>query len=222
MTRRMQCNHKGKQGFSLIELLVVMAIMVLMMTMAIPSIASFSSTAGRRGAVNSLMNGFEQARAVALESGRPVYVVMRRDATMGGQDAFLVIRDDRNADLPDNEKKFTKLTKWQKLPKGVLFFQATGSLTAVGTIPTDISTSLNDAAGEKTSGSEERFIIVFNRHGQVSYPASGLDLYLAEAQRSGTNANAQVKGASLAITEKLSFRKYTGRVQLDFAAPPST
>lgn len=216
MKRECKTPLGSAQGFSLVELLAVMAIMSVMMALVVPSISGFSSTASRRGSVNVLMNAFEQARAEALQRSANIFVVMRRepDAT---QDSFIVVRDDRSADLPVGSPKFVPLSRWQKLSKGVLFFQAPGSLTVTGaTLPQDLDKSLPGSVP-----ASELFAIAFNKHGQVSFPSSGsgLSLFLAEAIRSGS-PTATSKGASLSITERLSFRRYTGRAQLDFTAPP--
>jgi prepilin-type N-terminal cleavage/methylation domain-containing protein len=216
MQRERSINSGSAQGFSLIEILAVMAIMSIMLAMMVPSISGFSSSAGRRGSVNVLMNAFEQARTEALEKSANIFVVMRREPN-ATQDAFIVVRDDRSADLPAGAPKFVVLSRWQKLSKGVLFFQAPGSLTATGAaLPQELAASLPGSVPES-----ELFAVAFNKHGQVGFPSSGsgLSLYLAEAQREGSTT-AKAKGASLAITERLTFRRYTGRAQLDYTAPP--
>ena len=213
-----ECENKrfGVGGFSLIELLAVIAIMSVLMALAAPAISGFSSTAGRRGSVNVLMNGFEQARAEALEKSANILVVMRRDP-QGIQDSFMVVRDDRSADRPPGAPEFVPLSRWQKLSQNVLFYQAPGSLVTSGA-----ATSLPSLAASLPGSvpATEMFAVGFNKHGQVSFPSNGSDLYvyLAEANRNGSTT-AKAKGASLNITERLSFRRYTGRAQLDFAAP---
>lgn len=221
MTMTAPCKY-SKRGFSLIELLAVMAVIAVMTALLAPSISGFSSTAGRRGAVNSLMNAFEQARAAALESGCNVYVLMRRNKTMGGQDAFIVFRQ-RSDDMADSvNTAYIQISPWKKLPSGILFYPASGSLTSTGdfgSLPSDLKTTGVIPGSVPT---DEIFGIGFNGRGQVIFPsvsASGLSLFLAEAIRNGSSTTA--KGASLNITERLSFRRYTGRAQLDFAAPPS-
>ena len=213
-----ECENKrfGIVGFSLIELLAVIAIMSVLMALAAPTISGFSSTAGRRGSVNVLMNGFEQARAEALEKSANILVVMRRDPK-GVQDSFMVVRDDRSADRPPGAPEFVPLSRWQKLSQSVLFYQAPGSLIISGAV-TALPSLASSLPGSVSAG--ELFAVGFNKHGQVSFPSGGSDLYvyLAEAHRNGTTT-ASAKGASMNITERLSFRRYTGRAQLDFAAP---
>lgn len=214
-----ECENKRIDvgGFSLIELLAVIAIMSVLMALAAPTISGFSTTAGRRGSVNVLMNGFEQARAEALEKSANVLVVMRRDPK-GFQDSFMVVRDDRSADRPAGDPEFVPLSRWQKLSQSVLFYQAPGSLVLSGAVATALPGLASALPGSVSAG--DLFAVGFNKHGQVSFPSSGSDLfvYLAEATRNGSTT-ATAKGASMNITERLSFRRYTGRAQLDFAAP---
>ncbi len=214
---------KGKytyKGFSLIELLSVMAIIMIMAALMLPAISGFTSTMGRRGAVNILMNAFEQARVVALENGAKVYVVMRRNQTAGEPDSFCLVRarTDSLGDAPT--VPYVMLSRWQKLPQSILFYQATGSLTATGSLVAAGGTLAQDlkAILPGNVATEELFAVAFNRSGQITFPSAGaLNLFLAEATRNG--ANAAARGASVTITERLSFRRYTGRAQLDFTLP---
>ncbi|CAN5544020.1 hypothetical protein BH09VER1_BH09VER1_24440 [soil metagenome] len=205
------------KGFSLIELLSVMAIIVIMSALMLPAISGFSSTMGRRGAVNVLLNGFEQARVAALESGSKVYVVMRRNQALGEQDAFCVMRARSDSLNDPASPPYVRLTRWQKLPTSILFYEAVGSLTATGkTLPSDLVASL---AGNPPAS--ELFAVAFSRTGQIFYPSTGdVNLFLAEGSRVGANTTAH--GPSQSITERLSFRRYTGRAQLDFTAPPQS
>lgn len=216
----MHCKHAREKigAFSLLEIVAVVAVVAIMTAMLAPAISGFSSTAGRRGAVNMLMNGFEQARAAALENGSTIYVVMRRNAEFGGQDAFMVVRDDSMAPDATNALKYPPLTSWKKLPQGVLFYKAAGTLT--DGVPQD---ALVDELRKDVPAAEMKsqlFVVGFNRHGQVISSAPNLWLYLAESLRSGAGAKETLRGASLTVTEKLSFRRYTGRPQLDFSLPP--
>lgn len=206
------------RGFSLLEILAVMAIISILMALMVPAISAFSSTTGRHGAVNVLMNAFEHARVAALEKGSDVFVVMRRNPGVGEQDALIMVS--RTQDSSGNFQ-YTPLTRWEKLPKGVLYYQINSSLTGSGA-------TLDSALVSALPGnvpSAQLFGIGFNRNGRVHFPVSGdLFLMLAEGTRS-TGLNAVAKGASgsgqLNITERLSFRRFTGRVQLDYSAPAS-
>jgi len=217
----MQCNYKFRRergGFSLIEMLAVMALMSVMIAMMMPLLSGFTGTAGRRGAVNSLMNTFEQARVAAVEAGAKVYVVMRRNPNLGEQDSFIVVRERSEGLGEASTAPYIVLTRWQKLPRGILFFQAASSLTQTGVdLPVDLMGAI---PGGVPSG--ELFGLGFNRNGQVSFPSSGaLSLFLAEGARKDSTTTASANGASATITERLSLRRFTGRAQLDYTAPSS-
>jgi prepilin-type N-terminal cleavage/methylation domain-containing protein len=207
------------RAFTLIELLAVMAIIAIMLTLMLPAITGFSSTAGRRGAINSLMNAFEQARVAALETGTTVYVVLRRNTDPNEQDSFLICRE-RSDDMGDAAgTAYIPIFSWQKLPKGIHFFPASNTLLTTGgagNLPANLTTSL--LPGNVT---DPLFAIGFNNRSQIVFPLGEiLSLYLGESIKSISGERA--KGASIAVTERISFRRYTGRAQLDFAAPPST
>lgn len=210
------CSANRRRGFSLVELLAVLAVVTILMALMIPSFSGITGTAARRGSINILMNAFEQARTEALEKSARILVVMRREDG-AAQDSFIVVRDDRSADRAPGSPEFVPLSRWQKLARGVLFFQAAGSLIGSGSVAA-VPGLADSLPGSVPAG--ELFAIGFNKHGQVAFPSQGSDLFLliAEAQRPGNSQPDVARGGSLAITERLSFRRYTGRAQLDFSA----
>src|SRR5690349_3780981 len=64
-----------RNAFTLLEMLVVMGIIVLLLVALIPAVGPLSKSSGRKGAVNTVLGTIEQARAQAIKSGRPTYVV---------------------------------------------------------------------------------------------------------------------------------------------------
>ncbi|MEI6395796.1 MAG: prepilin-type N-terminal cleavage/methylation domain-containing protein [Verrucomicrobiota bacterium] len=212
-------------GFSLLELLVVVAVMAVMASLMLPAIAGFSSTAGRRGAVNILMNTFEQARVAALESGRPVYVIFYR-RIFPDSDAIMVVRD------PEDGLSTTpleRLTKWIKLPKGVLLHDPGAANILSQALPPEIGTTRLSPAPQLASG-EILNAIKFNESGGIEYPsgsAAGVrQLFLSEGFRgSGGNEGAiSNRKKSQGIGggfEVISLSRYTGRAQLDVTATGS-
>ncbi len=210
-------------GFSLLEMLVVVAVVAIMMALMLPAIAGFSSTAGRRGAVNILMNTFEQARIAAIEGGRPVHVLLYR-RNFPEPDAVMVVRDPADG---LTSSPLERLTKWTKLPKGVLLHDP-GAANILNPNPNDtnslssflsrLSPSPQPSSGEKIN------LVTFNETGGVDYPSGSSPndrkLYLSEGTRGdggseqaiSTRKNGQGSGGGF---EVLSLSRYTGRVQLD-------
>lgn len=201
------------RGFSLLELLLVVAVIAIMMSLLLPAISGFSSTAGRRGAVNILMNTFEQARVAALESGQTVYVgFANKDFPVEDMRyaAFAVFR------TPTEEEKATSgddvivLKKWTRLPKNVAFKQVDSSL---------IGSQTKDFEGLQYGGEnlKELSYVAFNSSGAVEEPASNLRVFLYEGHYANEKEILTRNGqdGSGALFEKISLSRYTGRAQLD-------
>ncbi|HEY5791666.1 MAG TPA: hypothetical protein VIS74_00110 [Chthoniobacterales bacterium] len=200
-------------------MLAVMAIVTVLLAMLAPAVRSFSDTAGRRGAVNVVMNTLEQARVSALESGREVQVLFYRVA-FPHEDRLVVIRE-----LEDGSG-YEQLTKWLKLPKGVLLFKPTAGhsvfesavpASVLTALPANLSTSALGNAGIRVVNGIAA--IKFNASGQVAYPtdSSQLLLHLSEGVRDedGVEARITQKQAASLPFEIISLSKYTGRAQLD-------
>lgn len=212
-------------GFSLIELLSVMAVIAIMTSLLLPAISGFSSTAGRRGAVNILMNTFEQARVAALQTGQTVYVGFA-DSSFPVADmqyaSFIVFRDATDEEKAANMGNYVILKKWTKLPKNIAFKRINNSL-----IPTSGGQSQFLGLNALLSGayqipSEQFPAIAFNSSGVIEGGANPLQLFLYEGYylngQDNFTRNAATQNSAAALFEKLSFSRYTGRVQLDITA----
>ncbi len=108
------------RAFSLIELIAVMAIIVIMMGLLAPALSNFGGTLGRKAAVTTLMNTFEQARVAALETGAEVTVILRR-RPFPEQDSLMVVRERLQWDTLAGTDPI-QLTKWIELPEKVLLY----------------------------------------------------------------------------------------------------
>jgi len=217
----MKATTNRRRAFSLLEMLVVIGIIAIMMSLLVPAIGGFSSTAGRRGAVNIVMNTLEQARVAALESGRPVHVVFYR--RVGTEpDAIMVAREPENNPGSD---PLERLTKWIKLPKGVLLHSPPAGITILSaSLPAGFATRISPSPQVATG--ETLNIVTFNETGGVDFPTSGRQLFLSEGVRGsgGDTAIASRKSAQVAGGgfEVISISRYTGRVQLDITTTTSS
>lgn len=216
---RMEMFTSKRRAFSLLELLLVIAVIAVMMSLLLPAVSGFSNTAGRRGAVNILMNTFEQARVAALESGQTVYVGFA-DKDFPVEDmkyaAFIVFRSATEEELSvDSNRKYIVLKKWTRLPKNIAFKKVGSSLVGdnalTGSFP-ELKSQLGGTHAENFS------FVAFNSSGAVDEPASNLRLFLYEGyyvdeKEILTRKNGQ--DGSGGLFEKISLSRYTGRAQLD-------
>lgn len=220
----MQKSVRKRAGFSLLEMLVVVAVIAIMMALMLPAIAGFSSTAGRRGAVNILMNTFEQARVAAIESGQTVYVGFA-DADFPVEDmryaAFVVFREATDEEKTSG-KSYVVLKKWTRLPKSIAFKNTSKSLVGADELKKSFA-GLASLMG--SAQSDERFpCVAFNSSGAVEEPANNLRVFLYEGYFAGGQdnftRNKNIQEAA-GLFEQISLSRYTGRAQLDITATGS-
>lgn len=196
--------------------------MAVMLSLMLPAISGFSSTAGRRGAVNILMNTFEQARVAALESGQTVYVGFA-DADFPVEDmryaAFLVFRDatDEEKNDPVSPRNYVVLKKWTRLPKTIAFKNTAKSLVGNDELKKQF-TGLASQLGS-TQADENFPCVAFNSSGAVDEPSSNLRVFLYEGYFAGGQdnftRNKNVQSSAAGLFEQISLSRYTGRAQLD-------
>ena len=200
-------------GASLLELLSVTALIILMAGLLYASIASFSSSAGRRGAVNVLMNALEHARIAALESGQTVHVGFAdKDFPIEAMryKAFLVFRDTSDEERAGSGKDYLVLKKWTKLPGNVAFKRITGSVIPESggqTFP-----GLNDVLPD--SQNDEAFpCLSFNSAGAVSGASNPIEFFLYEGYYA-EDRDIPTRNSGERF-EKISLSRYTGRAQFN-------
>jgi prepilin-type N-terminal cleavage/methylation domain-containing protein len=214
-----------RQGFSLIELLAVMTIIIIMGAMSLPMLSSLSNQIGRKGAVNILLNSFEQARVTALNTGVTTYVGFA-DANFPQEHfryrAFILFRERREEDPA--QPPYVALTKWTFLPKGISFKSIGAQLLGDTGPANSMNFKASDGIPYITNNLPLR-LIGFNGSGQLSYPSgansSHLNLYIYEGFFSASSADRDNStNKNNLYFERISFRRFTGRAELDITQIP--
>ncbi len=213
-------------GFSLIELLAVMAVIAIMTSLLVPAISGISSSSGRRGAVNTLMNTFEQARVAALQTGQNVYVGFA-DSSFPVADmqyaAFMVFRDATDEEKAANSGPYVILKKWTKLPKNISFKRINNSIVPMSGGQTQFAGLNALLPGQYQILSEKLPVMTFNSSGVIEGGSSPLQLFLYEGYYTKSTdtdnftRNAQTQSTA-GLFEKIAFSRYTGRAQLDITS----
>ncbi len=202
------CQHLPKRsGFTLLEVMCVLVIMAAMLALVGPSIANFTSRIGRKGAINTMMGTFEQARVAALSQGVPVHVGFASD---GFPDpfryrAFKVFRERLDDDPAGVE--YVALTRWTALPQGVSFVNDENN-TLLGaptvTLPSNLLPPGMTSADVPT--------VVFNPSGFIETEAGKLRLMIYEGF--DHNGKPNFTRPDRAFFDVINLRKYTGRAEI--------
>ncbi len=215
-------------AFSLLELITVIAIIVIMLSLLAPAINSMTSTAGRKGALNILMNTFEQARAAALESGANVYVVLWQ-RQFPDNDRIIVLRDavewNKNEKPQFDSGDKVPLTRYIQMPRGVLLYRGKGK-SILSTSPPNGETSELDEllkqlpkSGGVAPQKSEIGYVKFSPTGTIQYPASKdySRVIISEGVRGtgGTEAILAGRKEKQGGLEIITFRRFTGRASVD-------
>lgn len=213
-------SHSGSRlasGFSLIELMAVMVIMTVMLALSAPALSSFKNTVGRKGAINQLLNSFEQARVAALTQGAKVYVGFADSSSQFPDKlkckAYIIFRD-RFDDEPATPQ-FIPLTKWIMLPQGI-------SLQKVNN---DQSTLMSDNARVNVdagclpllSGTVQIPALVFNTSGYIESPGNQYLRLLIYEGFHGVNGPT-LSNPNNQKFDVIAFRRFSGRAELFLTA----
>lgn len=210
--------HRNSIGFSLIEVLTVVAITAILMTLAVPALSGFTSPAGRKGAVTIVMNTLEQARVSAIETGRETVVLFWKKNGVPGfsadePDSLMILRKDETG------AAWEPLTRWVKLPNGVLFHaeDASSRIMDISNCGATILPALPALSGSPANAYLRA--VRFSTSGGVVSPvptaSSFLSIAFTEGQRASGADTLAVDKQKSGGREVISLARYTGRATMD-------
>ncbi len=213
----------AESAFSLLEVLIVIGLMTLLLGMTVPAVNSLANSGGRAGALNVVMNTFEQARAAALQASANVYIVFA-DANHPDENkryrAFIVMRDSVTAlDGPNTtNKRFVALSRWQFLPRGISFRNIGASmLNAANMTPLGLEDSREPFLANSPGLPASLPYVQFTSTGIVRQPADSahLQLFIYEGywDSEASRDTATARGGDL--LDQISLARFTGRAQVD-------
>jgi len=211
-------------AFTVLELLVVLGIIAIMLVALVPAVTSLSKAGGRRAALNSLLGGIEQARAEAIKSGQPTYVVFPT-FTSGAQSTL-----DRynyrsyaifEIDLATGVAK--QLTDWKSFPAGVALRAAGTAALSNLADPATLTPPVTFTFNPDTSATPFR-CFKFNSNGEVQAPAANVLLAVFEGYVNNGSEVATTKDGSgnPSAVEYLTVSQFTGRAEPADAMPTPT
>lgn len=183
--------------------------MTVMLALSAPALSSFKDTVGRKGAINQLLNSFEQARVAALTQGTNVYVGFADENFPENLKckAYIVFRD---GDADKGENAYVPLTKWVNLPKGISFKKDPGDQSTLMSNSTKQPIPANCLP---KTGAVSLSVLTFNSSGFISTNKNFLRLLIYEGFH-GPNGLPNFTREEKAYFDMIGFRRYSGKAEL--------
>lgn len=193
----------------------MVAVIGILIGFLIPAFSAARGSGARKSAVTLVMNSLERARVAAIEQGRETLVLfwMRNGHAGPGddRDALMVLR--RN-----DQGGWEPVTRWLKLPQGVLFDSAVASSEILAAGKPALRHE-NPAAFPGSPSTEFLGAVRFGPTGAVQAPnaADALFIPLAEGHRNSDGTITAARGND-ETQEVVSIVRFTGRALFHLAA----
>lgn len=196
-----------REGFTLIELLVVIAIMAIVLGMTVAVGPSVIKSNAMSGGLSKVASAVSLARSEAVRARKPTLFVLGPTDPLDERSytAYAIVQADSI-----NGINYTYITRWQKLPNGVLF---TNNSATTGGI---FSTTTNLPYPANGSGSVPLPFIKFAPEGGLDedrHPAA-VRIALQKGVRMSTNSPPEWVGA-IAETNEVVVQRLSGKVSTE-------
>lgn len=208
--RRQGCfaaDRSANTAFTLIEMLIVIGIIAMLSALTLPALQGLVGVSGVRGGVNTVLAALDQARAAAIENGCDAYVGFPpSDFTIAGDpgvafSSVIVFRGQRPDEPPNT---FKPITRWVRLPAGVLVRST--NMTLTNAAPSVVA-SIPKLAGSAV----EPLVIRYDRFGRVDRASVQTNGALIIGEGFVAGGQPQWKGTNTNSTERLAVQRLTGR-----------
>jgi len=223
------------RAFTLVEMLIVMIIMLIALGALIPAVTSLSKSNGRQAATSNLIGAIEQARAEAIKSGQPTYVVFPT-FTSGTQStldrynyrSYAIFEDDAASPTPSPTPpcagNVKQLTPWKSLPTGVAL-RAAGDTALLRLVDSRnlIPAVTLPCFGPDPGASPTYWCFKFNPNGEVESPPNNVSLGIFEGFINGTGeviTGAKDGSGNPLAAEYVSVSRISGRAEPTAAPTP--
>lgn len=194
-------------AFTLVELMVVMAIMAIMLGLSVSIGPGVIRSSAMNSSLSQVASAVSLARSEAVRSRKPAAFVLAPTNPLDERSfiSYAVMQADSI-----NGTNFTYITRWQKLPQGVLFSAGSGN-----TILTNVATFAYPAVGK---GPANLPFVQFSPEGGLddSKHSTAVRIALQSGVRIATNSAPDFLGKDYA-TNEIVVQRLTGKVTVERA-----
>jgi len=194
-------------AFTLVEMLIVIAIIAVLTALTLPALQGLVGVGGLRGSVNSVLMALDQARAAAIESGTDAFVAFPEDSgdANAGKSALIIFREAKDGEGPAGA--FVPLSRWIKLPQGILM-----DLSEVDFDAADLPSDPSSYLPRLNNADVAVRVIRYDRFGRiVTGPEGAGQMKIRVGDGVAQGANVVFKGEGGKMHDVLTAQRLTGR-----------